>query len=158
MSKQDDDHLAYGDYHESPSRSSPRRTNFFEDVAHRIRGKSPATESDNKAAGSSPPKPAASMTGFLGKIQNIGSGIKAKITSWEDRHSHTHPSGECAKEFHTSHHENRFTSFAPVREGNDVKWYVDGCGYFWAVSVALEQAKESIWILDCMAISPKSFT
>lgn len=45
--------------------------------------------------------------------------------------------------------ENRFGSFAPPREHNDVKWYVDGCSYFWAVSRALENARESIWILDC---------
>jgi phospholipase D1/2 len=43
---------------------------------------------------------------------------------------------------------NRFHSFAPQRMGNDAKWYVDGCGYMWAVSVALEEAQESIWILD----------
>jgi len=48
------------------------------------------------------------------------------------------------------HHaaENRFHSFAPTRSGNGAKWYVDGCGYMWAVSVALEEARESIWILD----------
>ncbi|CAG8956486.1 hypothetical protein HYFRA_00003872 [Hymenoscyphus fraxineus] len=44
--------------------------------------------------------------------------------------------------------DNRFHSFAPARHGNDAKWYVDGCGYMWAVSVALEEARESIWILD----------
>lgn len=43
----------------------------------------------------------------------------------------------------------RFGSFAPARQGNDVKWYVDGCSYFYAVSKALENAKESVWILDC---------
>lgn len=45
--------------------------------------------------------------------------------------------------------EHRFGSFAPPREHNDVKWYVDGASYFWAVSRALENARESIWILDC---------
>lgn len=45
--------------------------------------------------------------------------------------------------------EHRFESFAPPRDNNDVKWYVDGCSYFWAVSRALESARESIWILDC---------
>jgi phospholipase D1/2 len=45
--------------------------------------------------------------------------------------------------------EHRFGSFAPPREANDVKWYVDGCSYFYAVSKALESARESIWILDC---------
>ena len=29
-----------------------------------------------------------------------------------------------------------------------MKWYVDACGYMWAVSKALETARESIWILD----------
>ncbi|KAA8913095.1 hypothetical protein FN846DRAFT_772614 [Sphaerosporella brunnea] len=43
---------------------------------------------------------------------------------------------------------NRFESFAPVRNGNGVKWYVDGKDYMYAVSVALEKARESIWILD----------
>lgn len=43
---------------------------------------------------------------------------------------------------------DRFHSFAPIRSRNDAKWYVDGCSYMWAVSVALEEATESIWILD----------
>ena len=43
---------------------------------------------------------------------------------------------------------NRYGSFASPKNGNDVKWYVDGCSYFWAVSRALEGARESIWILD----------
>lgn len=44
---------------------------------------------------------------------------------------------------------NRFGSFAAPRNHNDIKWFVDGCGYMWAVSLALERARESIWILDC---------
>ncbi|KAI1821078.1 phospholipase [Xylaria intraflava] len=44
----------------------------------------------------------------------------------------------------TSH---RFQSFAPRTTG-DVKWYVDGASYFWAVSMALREARESIYILD----------
>ena len=32
---------------------------------------------------------------------------------------------------------HRFESFAPQREGNDIKWYVDGRDYFW-VSSGLE--------------------
>lgn len=64
-----------------------------------------------------------------------------------DKHSHTHFGESC----HLLHHhtkENRYHSFAPPRTANDAKWFVDGCGYMWAVSVALEEAKESIWILD----------
>jgi len=44
--------------------------------------------------------------------------------------------------------KNRYDSFASEKNGNDVKWYVDGCGYMWAVSKAIEGARESIWILD----------
>lgn len=40
-----------------------------------------------------------------------------------------------------------FPCFAPARQGNDVKWYVDGCSYFYGLSKALEAAHESIWIL-----------
>ncbi|RGP80419.1 hypothetical protein FLONG3_1428 [Fusarium longipes] len=42
---------------------------------------------------------------------------------------------------------NRYRSFAGESTGN-VKWYVDGASYFWAVSQAIEQARESIYILD----------
>ena len=43
---------------------------------------------------------------------------------------------------------HRFGSFAPIREGNKVKWYVDALDYLWAVSIALEEAKEVIYIED----------
>lgn len=43
------------------------------------------------------------------------------------------------------HH--RYKSFQPPTNGG-VKWHVDGAAYFWAVSVALEEARESIYILD----------
>ncbi|UZP42197.1 hypothetical protein NXS19_010013 [Fusarium pseudograminearum] len=36
---------------------------------------------------------------------------------------------------------NRYRSFAGESSGN-VKWYVDGASYFWAVSQAIEQAQE----------------
>ncbi|KAH6607803.1 phospholipase [Trichoderma cornu-damae] len=51
---------------------------------------------------------------------------------------------------------HRFRSYFPEREGNLVKWYVDGRDYFWAVSVALEQAKETIYIEDWW-LSPELF-
>ncbi|ETN43769.1 uncharacterized protein HMPREF1541_11093 [Cyphellophora europaea CBS 101466] len=52
--------------------------------------------------------------------------------------------------------QNRFHSFFPERPNNKVKWYVDGRDYFWAVSVALESAKESIYIADWW-LSPELF-
>ncbi|XP_044722026.1 PLD-like domain-containing protein [Hirsutella rhossiliensis] len=51
---------------------------------------------------------------------------------------------------------HRFESFFPERDGNLIKWYVDGRDYFWAVSVALEQAQESIYLADWW-ISPELF-
>ena len=44
--------------------------------------------------------------------------------------------------------QHRFNSFVGPSQGNDVKWYVDGAGYFYAVSLALEEARQSLMILD----------
>jgi phosphatidylserine/phosphatidylglycerophosphate/cardiolipin synthase-like enzyme len=44
--------------------------------------------------------------------------------------------------------DNRFSSFAPIRHQTAVSWFVDGRDYFWDVSVALENAKECIYIHD----------
>ena len=43
-----------------------------------------------------------------------------------------------------------------MREDNLIKWYVDGRDYFWAVSEALEKAKETIYIADWW-LSPELF-
>ena len=51
---------------------------------------------------------------------------------------------------------HRFASFAPERPNNNIKWYVDGRDYFWAVSVAMESAKETIYIADWW-LSPELF-
>lgn len=51
---------------------------------------------------------------------------------------------------------HRFQSFAPERDGNKIKWYIDGRDYFHAVSVALERAKETIYIADWW-LSPELF-
>ncbi|KAK6355022.1 hypothetical protein TWF696_004149 [Orbilia brochopaga] len=51
---------------------------------------------------------------------------------------------------------HRFESFAPVRSGNVAKFYIDGRDYFWALSTALESAKEVIYIADWW-ISPELF-
>lgn len=80
-------------------------------------------------------------------VHNIGTDIKEKFTSTEDAEEQPHSSSQCSDGAH-SKDQHRFFSFAPQRSGNNAKWFVDGCGYMWAVSVALEQARESIWILD----------
>ncbi|KAL2267401.1 hypothetical protein VTJ83DRAFT_4678 [Remersonia thermophila] len=51
---------------------------------------------------------------------------------------------------------HRFRSFFPERQGHIAKCYVDGRDYFWAVSMALEQAKEIIYICDWW-LSPEMF-
>lgn len=78
--------------------------------------------------------------------QQLGSELKDSVFA-KEHHSQNH--GDASTSLFSGA-ANRYSSFAPRREGNDVKWFVDGCGYFWAVSEALEQAKDSIWILDCM--------
>ncbi|KAJ5083562.1 hypothetical protein N7456_012989 [Penicillium angulare] len=86
------------------------------------------------------------LSGFLNKLQGTvteyGSEWATKIGTTIDpqayaQYGHNKPTTE-----------HRFDSFAPPREHNDAKWYVDGCSYFYAVSRALENARESIWILD----------
>ncbi|KAF4339158.1 phospholipase d1 [Fusarium beomiforme] len=63
--------------------------------------------------------------------------------SQEDDHSHD----AAAQYLQRQQAVNRYHSFASESKGN-VKWYVDGASYFWAVSQAIEQAQESIYILD----------
>ncbi|UKZ84929.1 uncharacterized protein TrAFT101_000813 [Trichoderma asperellum] len=63
-----------------------------------------------------------------------------------EKHSHSHPGYQC-DDLHAEHAANRFQSFAAPSSGN-IKWFVDGASYFWAVSEALQRAQESIYILD----------
>ncbi|KAJ6069021.1 hypothetical protein N7499_010908 [Penicillium canescens] len=85
------------------------------------------------------------LHGFLGKLQGtvteFGTEFAQKLGTTIDPKAY-------AEYGPTKTTEHRFGSFAPPREHNDAKWYVDGCSYFWAVSRALENARESIWILD----------
>lgn len=83
-----------------------------------------------------------------GVVHGLGSELKQSITGQGQTHSHTHAGAMCNDGMHDGD-QHRYGSFAAQRKGNDVKWYVDGCGYMWAVSKALEQARESVWILDC---------
>ncbi|CAK7265663.1 hypothetical protein SEPCBS57363_001697 [Sporothrix epigloea] len=79
-------------------------------------------------------------------FRKVESGIDDLFTGGE-RHSHTHHDVDCAISHSDEHNGNRFQSFAPQTTGH-AKWYVDGCSYFWAVSEALAQARETIYILD----------
>ncbi|CUM62569.1 uncharacterized protein PRCAT00000121001 [Priceomyces carsonii] len=44
--------------------------------------------------------------------------------------------------------KNRFDSFAPIRHDCFAQWFVDGRDYFWAVSSAIEMAKDVVFIHD----------
>ncbi|EON96350.1 putative phospholipase d protein [Phaeoacremonium minimum UCRPA7] len=78
-------------------------------------------------------------------FRKVAGGIEAVFGG--EKHSHTHI-GEACHDVHPHlHRENRYQSFAPQSSGH-AKWYVDGCSYFWAVSIAIEQARQSIYILD----------
>ncbi|KAI9688104.1 MAG: hypothetical protein M1822_001610 [Bathelium mastoideum] len=83
----------------------------------------------------------------LGKFENI--------LNPNHRHDEKHEqmTDEKRSKIAESH---RFESFAPEHDGNLIKWYVDGRDYFWAVSVALEQARETIYIEDWW-LSPELF-
>lgn len=90
------------------------------------------------------------LSGLLEKIQgtvvDIGSEVAGRVgTALDPQYA------QYGQKPGTTH---RFGSFAPPRPDNEVKWYVDGCSYFWAVSRALESARESIWILDCKTLFP----
>ncbi|PNS19358.1 Phospholipase D1 [Sphaceloma murrayae] len=98
------------------------------------------------------PKPQGGQSGgFLDRVNSslhdAGRTINAKLSGQDDVHTHTHGVDQCSDGCHSSS-AHRFQSFAPQRIGNQAKWYVDGCSYFYAVSVALEHARESVWILD----------
>ncbi|KAI0131779.1 hypothetical protein BJ170DRAFT_611347 [Xylariales sp. AK1849] len=71
------------------------------------------------------------------------------------RHDEAHEK-ECDEKRSRIGDGHRFKSYFPERDGNMIKWYVDGRDYFWAISVALEQAKESIYIADWW-LSPELF-
>jgi phospholipase D1/2 len=83
----------------------------------------------------------------IGKFQNI--------INPNHRHDEEHEQATDRKRTQVAE-GNRFESFAPARDGNMIKWYVDGRDYFWAVSVALEGAKETIYIADWW-LSPELF-
>lgn len=51
---------------------------------------------------------------------------------------------------------NRHNSFAPLREDNKAEYYIDGCEYFHAVSVAIENAHSHICIMGWW-ISPELY-
>ncbi|KAF2213352.1 hypothetical protein CERZMDRAFT_97009 [Cercospora zeae-maydis SCOH1-5] len=83
----------------------------------------------------------------IGKFQNL--------VNANHRHDEEHEQRTDAKRTKIAE-QHRFQSFAPERDGNLIKWYIDGRDYFHAVSVALERAQETIYIADWW-LSPELF-
>ncbi|KAK5721317.1 hypothetical protein LTR17_014687 [Elasticomyces elasticus] len=83
----------------------------------------------------------------VGKFKNL--------INTNHRHDEEHEQATDAKRTKIAE-GHRFQSFAPERDGNRIKWYIDGRDYFHAVSVALERAKETIYIEDWW-LSPELF-
>jgi hypothetical protein len=89
-----------------------------------------------------------------GVVHGVGAEIAGKLGSHYEPQSASHGAqtgqpGVPSAQVTTTATDNRYGSFVEPKNGNDVKWYVDGCSYMYAVSKALEGARESIWILDC---------
>ena len=87
------------------------------------------------------------LHGFVSDLKDAISG-KEESQNNPPQGGYAQQGGQAPQPGQEYHSQHRFLSFAPERHGNDTKWYVDGCSYMYAVSLALERAKESIWILD----------
>lgn len=90
----------------------------------------------------------------------LGPAIPTAETNWyqfnpQHRHDEEHEKATDDKR-QKVRDEHRFDSYFPERDGNLIKWYVDGRDYFWAVSEALDKAKEIIYIEDWW-LSPELF-
>lgn len=165
----EDDPLAYGEYrerHGDPAEVSPEGANFAEagegergiigDTYRKVRGRYQQQNQYNENDSSKPSKGLGSFIfhklhdavndigSKLDPVIGTGTGTSAGATA----HSHTHAGPGCSDGIHNND-QHRYGSSAVERTGNDVKWYVDGCSYMWAVSRAIERATTSIWILDC---------
>lgn len=79
----------------------------------------------------------------------------ANLFNPQHRHDEEHEQA-CDEKRNRIAEGHRFKSYFPERDGNLIKFYVDGQNYFHAVSEALEQAKETIYIADWW-LSPELF-
>nr|ODN91177.1 phospholipase D [Cryptococcus depauperatus CBS 7841] len=89
------------------------------------------------------------------KVDHLGSDFSrlgiAISTTWNPNHRHDEEwEKENDAKMEAIRDLHRFRSFAGERNGNLVKWHVDGhdADYFWALSEAIDSAKECIMILD----------
>ena len=87
---------------------------------------------------------------FKNKVGKLGN-----IVNSNHRHDEEHEKATDKKR-QDIRDQHRYNSFFDQKPGNKLKWYVDGRDYFWAVSIALEEAKETIYIEDWW-LSPELF-
>ncbi|EAL20781.1 hypothetical protein CNBE1430 [Cryptococcus deneoformans B-3501A] len=79
-------------------------------------------------------------------ISRLGIAIS---TTWNPNHRHDEEwEKEVDSKMEAIRDSHRFRSFSGERDGNIVKWHVDGHDYFWALSEVIDSAKECIMILD----------
>ncbi|KAI4128680.1 MAG: hypothetical protein LQ338_002626 [Usnochroma carphineum] len=152
-----EDPLAYGEYHERPQTGDEEgeyeggERGLIGDTYRKLRGKYSGQGPSGRPPNGGPGQPSGLVSGLFntlhGAVHEIGSEVRQRVSGKERPSSHTHSDAHCDHGMHNNS-QNRYGSFAAQRNGNDVKWFVDGCGYMWAVSRALEQARESVWILD----------
>ena len=116
----DEDHVAYGEYPRGAENEESDRGLVTDAFQNLQRNEGVAS--------------------FFNKLQGAAHNVKFEF----DRLT-----GQDLDQSQHEHGRHRFDSFVGPQDGNDVKWYVDGAGYFYAVSIALREARESIWILDC---------
>lgn len=161
-----DEALAYGDYHSNTQRTEEDENyeggerGIIGDTYRKLRGRYQSQSQGYNQAGPQPSGPSnggQQSSGLLGSslfnklhgvVHDLGSEVNQRISGKYRPTSGAGQDGEAQNESNYSS-RNRYGSFAGQKHGNDVKWYVDGCGYMWAVSRALEEAQVSIWILDC---------
>ncbi|GAA5969449.1 hypothetical protein JCM21900_006502 [Sporobolomyces salmonicolor] len=81
-----------------------------------------------------------------GKLDRLKESVAFAVNP---NHRHDEPDEKAEDEMRAAvAASHRFNSFADVTEGNDVKFYLEGHDYFYALSEILENAKELIFILD----------
>ncbi|KAH5422620.1 phospholipase [Parastagonospora nodorum] len=143
-----DDDLAYGDYHGQQEGQEGDR-GMIGDMGRRLFG----GKKENSQQGSSSQGGSMSFFNklhepFHGFVSDLKDSLSGKDENKPQQQSAPAQQGAPAQPGQEYHSQHRFMSFAPERRGNETKWYVDGCSYMYAVSIAIEHARESIWILD----------
>jgi len=143
-----DDDLAYGEYNPRNDGEEGNR-GVMSDMGRRLFGGRKEQNQQSSSSGNMSffNKLHEPFHGFVSDLKDSLSGKDGNKPqqSGQGQQAGQQSQPQPGQEYHSQH---RFMSFAPERHGNETKWYVDGCSYMYAVSIALERAKESIWILD----------